>query len=432
MDNELALSLEYTRSREQLQSILSAAGNHEAKALLCVAMQDGEEYRGNQLSGLMIDAQGTHPTWRLGKSLGRDYCEESLTPAGLVIKNLDYDTGKVSYLKTNKGNLADALSGHLLELSLKYEEFSLYDIFGATQSTAISGKRSPAARLAIFEELLTQERPIQVKDLRNAHISDWANVSSHLLGLSRAGVITMSKRSNSDPIVQYKLGNYPLQEMRVRPEISSLTTDIRNLLIKFFEEHPKENITPSLIAGQLRSLSDNYALQTKAGLRGKVSQALNNFTNQNGLIKTNPESHGTRSQISLNERQEGLLTECMNIMYGFLDDSSFKEKGIEKSNKIIADTDLVCKLMQKARDHSPIANNRSDEEKFSSIHNLLVSGNALTVAEIDDLLDKGIGRYTIRATLRSLEERSQVRRTVIGGKITWSLLNFPVSLQNKG
>jgi hypothetical protein len=65
------------------------------------------------------------------------YLQKSFAPVGLVAMEVkDKQDNKYGYVRTSWGNvIGTAFSGKMLQLSHRYPNVSLYDIFGSTVST---------------------------------------------------------------------------------------------------------------------------------------------------------------------------------------------------------------------------------------------------------------------------------------------------------
>src|SRR3989344_5311749 len=125
-------------SDEELGNLISAVGNHEAKAITLGLMLPGNTYSAYQLYKGIIGLQGEDMGWNISDRVPFGYCQSTLYPIGLVAQELiDPDLKTVGFMKTSRGrNEGDALAGLTLDFSLRYPEFSLQDFFGNTASSS--------------------------------------------------------------------------------------------------------------------------------------------------------------------------------------------------------------------------------------------------------------------------------------------------------
>ena len=73
-------------SDERLGDLLSAVGNHEAKAITLILMRNGNVFDRSNLYGEVLSSQGESKKWRVGWGDPFKYWRHSLAPIGLVAK----------------------------------------------------------------------------------------------------------------------------------------------------------------------------------------------------------------------------------------------------------------------------------------------------------------------------------------------------------
>jgi len=200
-------------SDEELGNLISAIGNHEAKAITLGLMKPGTIYSVSPLRNTVIQAQGDNIGWAVHTSGPFRYCQDSLAPIGLVAQEIiNPDMSIHGYVKTEYGrNIGDPLVGLLLDFSLKYPDYSLTDFFSVTTSSSIDRemdrasfkKRSPTTRIKLFWEILTLDLPVREIDLAKRLKEDPANVGNHLFNLSDAGIISYDVITRGKPRTFY-------------------------------------------------------------------------------------------------------------------------------------------------------------------------------------------------------------------------------------
>lgn len=196
--------LPYSEGRipdEEMGNLLAAIGNNEAKALTLLLMQPGRIYTRRDIHDVFIRIQGGEDNagWQSSHSLQFNYCQNSLAPIGLVAKEV-VEGGVVlqtyGYMTTEYGEaVGKHLAALLLGFSRAHPDFSLYDFFGATQSTSNTDprnkKRAPLERMRILWELVTATLPIRQVDLTERLGKDHRQslIGNHLRELARKRVI---------------------------------------------------------------------------------------------------------------------------------------------------------------------------------------------------------------------------------------------------
>lgn len=129
-------------SDEEMGNLISALGNHEAKAIVLCLMTPGIIYPRYDLYRAVIQAQGQNIGWRMNREGPFKYCQNSLSPIGLVTHEvINPDLSTYGYMKTEYGEkIGVPLAGLLLDFSLRHPDFSLQDFFASTSSPSQSQK----------------------------------------------------------------------------------------------------------------------------------------------------------------------------------------------------------------------------------------------------------------------------------------------------
>ena len=134
---EFLMSNEERPIGEQIGNLISAIGNHEAKALTLLAMKDGAIYNKHELSARIRELQGRNPIWRQSYSLPFDYCAHSLSPIGLVTREiLSPNLSAYGYQISEYGRrVGIPFAGLLLDFS-DQNNISLERLFASTASSS--------------------------------------------------------------------------------------------------------------------------------------------------------------------------------------------------------------------------------------------------------------------------------------------------------
>lgn len=175
-----------TRERltdEQLGNLISAGGNHAAKAITLILMADSNIYSEDDLHRTLLFHQDQQIGWRMRKEVPFSYCARSLAPIGLVTKEvIDPDLSTYGYQITDYGKrIGIPFYGLMLDWSEKHR-INLTEFWGATHSRspitqiqqvstgeeAEFKKRAPITTLKILRQLVTApDLPIREIDLQH-------------------------------------------------------------------------------------------------------------------------------------------------------------------------------------------------------------------------------------------------------------------------
>ncbi len=199
--NENNLELE-TIDEDSLLNFLSGVGNHEAKLVVATILtsQPERSFTSRDLFDEVKKRQGETPTWIQHDQVAFKYCQNSLEPIGMVVKDTAVSKyGPLpAYRATDFGvEVGLPLSGALLDWSLANPDFSLQKIFGITPST--SRVRAPMVRYFIYKQLLkvfpAQLSYREVADKLETIGPSKKVLDRHLRDLYDSEIIQLSSRS---------------------------------------------------------------------------------------------------------------------------------------------------------------------------------------------------------------------------------------------
>lgn len=207
---------EEPRSDFYVGNLISAAGNHELKALLLarMALHPERSFSDAELTNDIREAQREEKDyspvslWNINGStrvLLFRFCYQSLEPIGLVAKEVRLEDNIIGYKATTRGTTDGlALIGLLIESSQK-RGIPLSEVFGGTSSRSpkddsdnnpdATKRRSPHTRIAIFREMLKHGNQVKFIDLVKRLGGEPAKslIARHLSALEESGVITIKK-----------------------------------------------------------------------------------------------------------------------------------------------------------------------------------------------------------------------------------------------
>lgn len=243
----------FTRTVDQY---LSFFGNSEVKIATLIAMDPEIAYSGIELYGVFphmfirqpVEGEG----WMIGQPLLQQYCEVSLLPINFVEKTTArskrFATKTAAYYqKTPDGvEFGDELGGLLMHFSYRHPEVSLYQLLGATNSSAITTeeseegqrnvvKRQPAVRRRFYQLLLAEDTSLPTR------VIDVATTMNERAGL----VAKYAKSAGENHIIEFKSAPHgaPITAYRLSP-------DAGKVMEPAFQ---KEGYFPHLVYGALKN-----------------------------------------------------------------------------------------------------------------------------------------------------------------------------------
>ncbi len=424
-------------SDEQMGNLLASIGNHEAKALTLLIMKPNLIYTSSILHSDFMNAQGESPGWETNHSAQFGYCQQSLSPIGLVSKEVvDKNVETYGYMTTNFGEkVGKPLAALLLDFSRRNPGFSLYDFFGSTVSSAQddpdSKKRSPATRFKIFYELATAPSlPInQLELLKNIPEITQGDAGNHLRELKRKKIIEYDSIKFGENILYYSLSSLPPQEeppkYMARP---TQTVRIYGLLL----EEPEKTWTIEEITGRyveefgylgvfnINDLPENQ----KINLKRNISSILSHLK-KHGYTSQSKFGGETRSEINLSEEQRNTIVDLVDILDAFQNQNpQILERGRKLSLFFLSNPQETARLMEKAKEHSHNANRKAPEEYNAVILGLISQNPGITskgIAQRLNALDYKIGEGNVKLLIRNLSKTAQVETSTVKGTLRYSI-----------
>lgn len=403
-------------SDAEMGNLLSAFGNHEAKAITLIAMAVGTIYTQRDLHSRIMKLQRQRKGWRMNKSIPFGYCRNSLSPIGLVTKVLNPDLSTWGYAKTEYGErIGVPLAGLLLKFSYEHPERSIQDFFSQTQSpskqvTTEDGteakKRAPITRLRMLQELVTSKLPIRITDLTREGGEDLRRISVHLENLDERGIISYDVNKYGESYSFYKLFSDHLQEQP--PEYQnwpSLAAFVYQALL----EHPDREWTRD-------SMADFYLEKTKKQIDKETLIAhipgIFSHLQKTGYAERGKFSNKKHSEIDLTPVQKKVIVDLLIILDGFKNqDPEVIQEGRDFVNSLLSHPEAVSQLLLKAKEHSSQANQTTTEETEQIFLGILSSSQtSLSNKEIQRMLKERHGRrlsmHRISKLTHSLSQQS--------------------------
>ena len=388
-------------SDEQMGNLLSAIGNHEAKAITLILMRSEAIYDMRSLHREVLNSQGNNKGWIMNKAVPFGYCSQSLAPIGLVaMEIINPDLSTYGYAITKDGKeLGIPLAGLLLDFSEKYN-VSLHLLFGATISRSklktIQTKegeyiefktRAPSTTLKILYELLTSPNlPIRDVDITKGIGSiNMSAVNNHLARLSKLSLIQRDTVEIRKPFSRYKLATViPQGELPIHRNDSTLTKSVFDVL----KNCPGQYLTAEDIYNFFpKERKEKW--KNKNDLRRHISAVLF-FLAKHKYADIERFHQSKQSEINITDEQRIVLTELLEIIDRFqAQDEEILEKGRSLAGEIISNPQKVSNLLKRAKEASGNANQSSLDETQEHILSIIRSKpNGVTNKEIGKLLEK--------------------------------------------
>ncbi len=400
-------------SIDKLGDLLAAFGNHEAKAITLLAMRGGENapiYTQRNLAERVLEIQGDEPGWKPESKSYIQFCQLSLAPIGLVVKEIiDPEKGTVGYKITEEGEEAKHLAGLLLDFSDRHNEISLLELFGQTPSAAKkkeqeedagdgSRKRAPLIRYQIYNALISHEGPMREEDLAQLVGEKEMVVGSHLKALKKLGRIEYDSTSqgskesvafyivNPEKINEALLGE---PDFRYRAFLREVYEVIQAGGISQFD---RESVYQAIIKKNPKRTE-----QDKKNLANMISGCLSYLTSHEYITRVQFHQ-GKQSEISLTPQQRGFFEELVAMMEGFRIGSPEVSDYADGAVKdFMRNPHKVARLMKKAKEHSYHADEIDVVELRNHIILLTQKKPGITTAQLQsELKALGIKKSTQR------------------------------------
>lgn len=407
---EIPRSTEGGLPEQRIFDLLSSVGNGENKALELIVMKEGVIYSKNALYKEVINHQVEGKRWEMNKSVPFQHCEDSFSPIGLVAKEaLSPDGTAWGYQITEYGlRVGVPFIGLLLKWSYEHPEYSLYKMFGSTNSKsirdeqALDRKRAQDTRYKIFWEVSTNPiNSIRQEDLANA-INEYSTlVHVHIKSLNKDGVISYE---GSEPGKSYSYFKRKETVPDKEPEPYGTNRILSTRLYKFLTQHciqePSEYLSVEEITNALIQEYPEYKNLNKNNLSSRVATTLTDFEKQ-GYTERERFRANYRSEIILSDQQREVIESFVTLLDSFRDGHRQTiEEGRRFAQKVANDPNLFSELMLKAKEASPYANRTKREDTEFYIISIIQDYPDITVNQIQEILQKNYDKRFTSSGLR--------------------------------
>lgn len=371
-------------SDDELGNLVSAVGNHEAKALILLAMQEGITYTARDLHQEIIRRQGKGGGgWKLSYRRAFDYCKDSLEPIGLVVSEVIHPANPglpYGYKKEYGQGVGDTFAAALLKFSYEHPDFSLIDLFGRTNSSssAISTteegievkKRAPITRLKIFWELATSELPIRENDLEERTGESLSSINTHLRSLADHGIINYESVEKGKPFSFYQLSVDAPEEP---PPPGGGYVSLTDFVYSSMTEQPSTKWTADALADSylINLMAQGNKEVKRANLRSNISRILIHLL-KGGYATRGKFSKRRQTDITLTPEQERVISDLVTLVDGLQNnDPNVIREAEDFKGFLFSHPDAVAVLLRKVKDHSTLANSRPIEDTMADVMGVL-------------------------------------------------------------
>lgn len=391
-------------------NFLNGAANHEAKLLSLAVMLSHPEkwYTTASISRELHQRQGEHLVWDMSPQTAFSYCKESLEPIGAVLKGniKGKRLHEVTAYKANEDNLKHnlALTGFLLDWSLRYPDLSLQRVLGNTAS--VGSVRSPQVRYQIYLDLLTTGDIPAIEDIGQSlegagYVND-DSITRQVQVLRDTGIVDLHSK-----------------QMDYNPELKIIDPEFKHVVLKLEDRTP---ITQAVYAAikrlgadttiSLGNLIDNIGESNpaldKAEIRTKLVTAISSGKGYTGL-EIVPGTAVPQHQFSSVEFTDSAEAAILDLCQGLeaLRDGYDLKKYASLASKLIQDPGTFSKLMEKAMKNSASYLASEGRAQLNDrIIKIVRQTGAITTRQVMETLketsDRSIGLDSVRNVLNGL------------------------------
>ncbi len=376
----------------QLGDLLSAAGNHEGKALLIAAMEPGEIYTARQLNRRLLEIQGEQPGWEMSYRLPSAWCEKSLGPIGLVAEEVtDKENNSYGYTLAEYGEkIGKPFVGLLLDWSRRHPEISLNQLFGNThvrrdnskedQETDSPQNRSPITRYKLLWELVTADLPVRNIDIATGVNKESGLIGKHLQGLAEEGVIEYTSIFKEDKQhLQYKfvqpIDTQALQTLKERVLIRQVYDILSSDTDKTWT---REDLANELVKNNLQNPINTITQRVSIAL-GALKKL--------GALENIDLSFLNYSSVNMTQDQRNAIIELLETIDLFQkQDIETIKKGSELAQFFATQPKDASQLMAKVHDSLSSTNNLPPNVVIGMLTSIIESSPNLNISSIQKLL----------------------------------------------
>lgn len=390
----------------RLGDLLAAIGNHEAKALFFLAMEDEVPYGVTSSHRRFLEMQGSPPAFVGQVSTAQKYLLYSFYPIGLVVRQRT-ESGLLRHVRDDPNGTATALAGFLLSATLE-QEISLQRLFGKTAAGGPTGapERSPIRRFRILRALAAT-----TGDTYTTAIAQQAGVRemptfNALTVYATHGLLSYESSATYEMKTTYRVAQpIPPQVGRGNYRTASEITDYLN---KLLADSSDELIVPrEQIEDHIRAIP---RWSEVANLRDVIQGILKRFVAR-GYVEPVTSHYGlTHARISMTPEQRAFTQQIVTGIEAIASGSpAALAEGKREARRIVNDPEVVRSLIRRAFRDSKLANNPvSGGERVRLASEAVAKHPGSTTDELMAVVDSTFSVQLLRAALRTLAKSGAI------------------------
>lgn len=254
--------------------------------------------------------------------------------------------------------------------------------------------------------------PIREIDLAESIGEKRDHIRNHLHQLARQNIITYESVKRDQPYTIYTASSRPPDNSPPRfARYTFLTQEVHQL----FSDNPAKSLTAPEIADFFIS-KKRYEEKYRASLIQSIGHILVHLR-QHGYLEPPKISSKNKSLITLTEQQRIILTDLVNILNGFKNQSAdILERGRILAFRFISSPNAVAKIMVKGKKHSSFVDKYPSEELEAIILSIIQSNPDTTATQIRDILGEEYEKRVVVGRVKQIITNLKAQGLIVGSK----------------
>ncbi len=326
------------------------AGNHELRNLVAgyVLQSPSLSFSSKQLATEINQKQSVVPELRLFPSTVTAYCQSGLVRAEAVVNEADTAKGQGAHTTwkahPEAGTIKCALAGLIGDISLRWPDVSVQQVFGRTHSHG--AVQLPELRYRICKHILSASEPLSVFKINTlldgGGYKDKGGVDSQIDALVDNGILHKESNKNSDrnPLIKIKYTDF-----RSYGELSAMTPETQALYGALGRLGTRQTISTYDLINEASQVDPSI---DPAKLRTLLFKSLKNNSPYPGLTLAEKEAAITYSRITFTGAAEQPVAALFRGIASF-DDPDIVKGYIQRNADILASREDCGALAAKAQ-----------------------------------------------------------------------------------
>lgn len=367
-------------SQNLVDDLLSFVGNSEIKLATLLSIDPQKTYSGHEVYEVLphryIRSPNSGGGWHIGRPLLEYYCMFSFIPVGFVRETQQLSKRLpakmvTAYGKTLEGGvMGDEFGGLVLHFSSRHLDTSLYQLLGATNSSAKMTaefaedrkrvKRSPAVRRRFYQALLLDDMilPTRVIDVATEMEERPSLIADHARRAGENDIIVFNSIEHGVSVSAYRL--LPRTEGAARPAYCK-EGYFPHVVYTAFVANPQrwwtiEEVTELLLrtrpAAMIRGTEEE---SRRTNMKQQAAKTLSHLRDK-GYLAVRDFDRSHFSSITLTSEQKALLQEFLDYIDAFQNqDPKALMCGRNFAQQLREDPQLLAQLVLKGKGTSPNA-----------------------------------------------------------------------------